>query len=72
MARDGVALVKLFMEIERRLDAGEPLTELDVAALGTRYRAESPEYVDDSFEMIAGYGPHGAIVHYSATQGKLG
>lgn len=68
MARDGVALVKLFMEIERRLDAGEPLTELDVAALGTRYRAESPEYVDDSFEMIAGYGPHGAIVHYSATQ----
>ncbi|MDE7388032.1 MAG: aminopeptidase P family protein [Muribaculaceae bacterium] len=68
MARDGVALVKLFMEIERRLAAGEPLTELDVEALGTKYRSESDMYVDNSFGMIAGYGPHGAIVHYSATE----
>lgn len=67
MARDGVALVKLFMEIERRLAAGENLTELDCAALGTRFRSEGAMYVDNSFEMIAGYGPHGAIVHYSAT-----
>lgn len=67
MARDGVALVKLFMEIERRLKAGENLTELDCDTLGTQYRAEGAMYVDNSFEMIAGYGPHGAIVHYSAT-----
>lgn len=67
MARDGVALVKLFMEIERRLAAGEKLTELDCDTLGTKFRAEGALYVDNSFEMIAGYGPHGAIVHYSAT-----
>ncbi|MDE7335693.1 MAG: aminopeptidase P family protein [Muribaculaceae bacterium] len=67
MARDGVALVKLFMEIERRLAAGETLTELDCDTLGTRFRSEGALYVDNSFEMIAGYGPHGAIVHYSAT-----
>lgn len=67
MARDGVALVKLFMEIERRLAAGEKLTELDCDTLGTRFRSEGAMYVDNSFEMIAGYGPHGAIVHYSAT-----
>lgn len=67
MARDGVALVKLFMEVERRLAAGETLTELDMAQLGTFYRSQGALYVDDSFEMIAGYGPHGAIVHYSAT-----
>lgn len=67
MARDGVALVKLFMEVERRLAAGERLTELDMAALGTKYRSEGALYVDNSFGMIAGYGPHGAIVHYSAT-----
>lgn len=67
MARDGVALVKLFMEVERRLAAGETLTELDMAELGTKFRSEGALYVDDSFEMIAGYGPHGAIVHYSAT-----
>jgi len=67
MARDGVALVKLFMEVERRMAAGEKLTELDMAELATKYRAEGDLYVDNSFEMIAGYGPHGAIVHYSAT-----
>lgn len=67
MARDGVALVKLFMEVERRLKEGETLTELDMASLGTLYRSQGALYVDDSFEMIAGYGPHGAIVHYSAT-----
>lgn len=68
MARDGVALVKLFMEVERRLSAGEKLTELDMARLGTLYRSQGAMYIDDSFEMIAGYGPHGAIVHYSATE----
>lgn len=67
MARDGVALVKLFMEIERRLAAGVLTTELDVAALATKFRSEGDFYVDDSFDTIAGYGPHGAIVHYSAT-----
>lgn len=67
MARDGVALVKLFMEVERRLAAGETLTELDMDTLGTKFRSEGALYVDNSFEMIAGYGPHGAIVHYSAT-----
>ena len=68
MARDGVALVKLFMEVERRLAAGEKLTELDMDRLGTLYRSQGAMYVDNSFEMIAGYGPHGAIVHYSATE----
>lgn len=67
MERDGAALVRLFMEIERRLAAGEPTTELDVERLGRQYRGMSPMYFDDSFGMIAGYGPHGAIVHYSAT-----
>ncbi len=67
MARDGVALVKLFMEIERRLAAGEHTTELDIADLATKFRSEGELYVDDSFDTIAGYGPHGAIVHYSAT-----
>ena len=67
MARDGVALVKLFMEIERALAAGETVTELDVAALGIKYRSQGAYYVDESFEMIAGYADHGAIVHYSAT-----
>lgn len=68
MERDGAALVKMFMEIERALKAGEKITELDVERLGQKYRGMSEMYFDDSFGMIAGYGPHGAIVHYSATE----
>ncbi|MDE7407669.1 MAG: aminopeptidase P family N-terminal domain-containing protein, partial [Muribaculaceae bacterium] len=67
MERDGAALVRLFMEIERRLKAGETVTELDVADFSRKYRGESDMYFDESFDMIAGYGPHGAIVHYKAT-----
>ncbi|MDE6284070.1 MAG: aminopeptidase P family protein [Muribaculaceae bacterium] len=67
MEKDGVALVGAFMEIERRLATGEPLTELDVADILTEYRSQQELYIDESFETIAGYGPHGAIVHYSAT-----
>lgn len=67
MERDGVALVKSFMEIERRLAVGEPLTETDVADILHKFRSEQPLYFDESFGTIAGYGPHGAIVHYEAT-----
>lgn len=67
MEKDGAALVGAFMEIERRLKADEPLTELNVADILTEYRSRQELYVGESFETIAGYGPHGAIVHYSAT-----
>ena len=65
MARDGVALVRSFMEIERRAAGeGEPLTELGICEILRRNRAASPMFRDESFGTIAGYGPHGAIVHY--------
>ena len=67
MEKDGAALVGAFMEIERRLREGEGLTELAVADILTEYRSKQDLYFDESFETIAGYGPHGAIVHYSAT-----
>lgn len=67
MEKDGAALVGAFMEIERRLRENEELTELAVADILTEYRSKQELYVDESFETIAGYGPHGAIVHYSAT-----
>ncbi len=67
MERDGVALVKTFMEIERMLNAGETLTEIGVSDLATKFRRQQPLYFDNSFGTIAGYKSHGAIVHYSAT-----
>ena len=68
MTRDGVALVKLFMEIERRMANDIALTEIEVGELAAKYRSEGELYFDDSFNPIAGYGAHGAIVHYSATE----
>jgi Xaa-Pro aminopeptidase len=67
MEHDGAALVGAFMEMERMMAAGETLTELAVSDILTRFRSQQPNYFDESFETIAGYGPHGAIVHYSAT-----
>lgn len=67
MERDGVALVKAFMELERRMAVGETTNELDVADILHRFRSEQSLYFDESFGTIAGYGPHGAIVHYEAT-----
>lgn len=68
MERDGAALVKSFIEIEKRLAAGEPITEITVADILQKHRSAQPLYFDLSFDTIAGYGAHGAIVHYSATK----
>lgn len=68
MVRDGVALVHAFMEIEQRMAAGVLTTEIDVADILLKYRSASPLFFDLSFDTIAGYGPHGAIVHYSANK----
>lgn len=68
MVRDGVALVKSIMEIQRRLKSGERLTETGVGKILTHFRSQSPMYFDDSFGTIAGYRGHGAIVHYEAEE----
>lgn len=68
MVRDGVAMVYSLMEIERMVGSGETLTEIGVADILTKYRSRGDYYFDCSFETIAGFGPHGAIVHYSATK----
>lgn len=67
MVRDGVALVRSFMEIEQRVTSGSRITEMGVADILTHYRSQQPLCFDDSFDTICGYAAHGAIVHYSAT-----
>ena len=39
-----------------------------VADILTKHRSAQALYFDQSFDTIAGYGPHGAIVHYSANE----
>ena len=68
MQRDGVALVHSFMEIERRVAAGDGIAEIDVAEILRRNRSAQPLFFDESFGTIAGYAGHGAIVHYEADE----
>lgn len=68
MTRDGVAMVKSLHEIKTRVSAGEHLTEMDVADILVKYRSVGEGFFDESFGTIAGYGPHGAIVHYEADE----
>ncbi len=68
MHRDGVAMVKSLCEIQDRVNAGETITEMDVAEILRKYRSAGELYFDESFGTIAGYEAHGAIVHYEADE----
>ena len=67
MIRDGVAMVKFLCWLKQAMKSGNYPTEIDVDHKLTALRAEQPLFRDISFDTIAGYGPHGAIVHYEAT-----
>lgn len=67
MIKDGVALTRFYMWLEKALARGENVTETDIAAKLSDFRGKQPLYVSDSFATICGYKEHGAIVHYSAT-----
>lgn len=66
MLKDGIALVKFLRWLKPAVEAGGQ-TEMSIDRKLTSLRAEQPLYRDISFDTIAGYGPHGAIVHYEAT-----
>lgn len=66
MLRDGVALVRFLRWLKPAVEAGGQ-TEISIDRKLTALRAEQPLFRDISFDTIAGYGAHGAIVHYEAT-----
>ena len=66
MLKDGVALVKFYMWMEKAVPAGE-VTEVTIEEKLREYRSQQPLYFGESFNTIAGYGGNGAIVHYHAT-----
>lgn len=67
MHADGVALTRFFMWLENSLQRGETHTEYEIEEILRSYRAQSPDFICDSFSTICGYNGHGAIVHYHAT-----
>ena len=66
MQRDGVALVRFLKWLEESVSTGKE-TELSIDKKLHEFRAAQPLYMGESFDTIAGYKEHGAIVHYSAT-----
>ena len=67
MIKDGVALTRFFKWLEENLKTGK-LTEVSVDRKLYEFRSQQENFVGESFGTIAGFGPHGAIVHYSATE----
>ena len=66
MLKDGIAMVKFLKWLKPAVEAGGQ-TEISVDEKLTSLRAEQPDFRDISFDTIAGYQAHGAIVHYEAS-----
>lgn len=66
MLKDGVAMVKFLKWLKPAVAAGGQ-TEISIDEKLTSLRAEQKLFRDISFDTIAGYAQHGAIVHYEAT-----
>ena len=62
--RDAVAVCRFLHWLDENAAAS---TELDLVERLRAFRAEAPEYREDSFDTISGAGPNGAIIHYRVT-----
>ena len=65
--RDGVAVTKFIYWLKKNVGR-TPITELSAAGHLEELRREQPDFIEPSFGSIIGYGPHGAIIHYGATE----
>ena len=64
--RDGVAVVRFQMDLEKAIANGETLYETDIETMLQKRRTEMPGYFEDSFSTIAAYGTNAAMMHYHA------
>ncbi|MEO0392417.1 MAG: aminopeptidase P family protein [Pseudomonadota bacterium] len=64
--RDAVAMTRFLHWLDTKA-VSEGATECRAVEALRYFRRQSEAYRDDSFDAIAGMGPHGAIVHYRAT-----
>ena len=72
LRNDGVAMVRfakwLDEQFAQQIDqVSRGVTELSAEEKLAEFRQALPNYVSQSFRTIAGYGPHGALMHYAAT-----
>lgn len=67
MERDGVAMVRFLKWLKEQVGI-TPQTEISIDKALYKFRAEQKLFHGISFDTIAGYQGHGAIVHYEATE----
>ncbi|MDD4115744.1 MAG: aminopeptidase P family protein [Massilibacteroides sp.] len=67
VVKDGIAMTRFYIWLEKQLADGKRVTELSASAKLTSLRAEQPQYIMDSFAAISSYAGHGAVVHYTPT-----
>lgn len=67
LIKDGVALTKFFIWLDKSIDSGK-LTEYTIGKKLLEFREEQELFFGESFATIAGYASNGAIVHYSANE----
>ena len=65
---DGIAMVRFAKWLDDQFagTAEPPVTELSAEQALAGFRVQLPHYVSQSFRTIAGFGPHGAMMHYAA------
>ncbi|MBK9106920.1 MAG: aminopeptidase P family protein [Saprospiraceae bacterium] len=64
MEKDGVALIRAFIWLEKGLKKKKLITEHDFAMQIAHFRSQQSHYVGESFDAIVGYNSNGAIIHY--------
>ena len=69
MLKDGIAMTKFLRNLEYKIKnlEKEPLTEMGCTEMLEHFRSEQPLFRGVSFDTIAAYQAHGAIVHYEPT-----
>lgn len=65
---DGVAMANFMAWLQVEInDKGRSVSEVEIDAVLTGYRAEQKGFTECSFPTIAGVGSNGAIIHYRAS-----
>lgn len=65
MLKDGIALTKFFIWLEKELEE-KSISEYEIGKKLENFRQEQEHYVGESFAAIVGYKKNGAIIHYTA------
>lgn len=68
---DGLALTRFVHYLKTEYQPSEKVCrESELSEILNKFRKATPEYNGPSFEPILGFGPNGAVVHYSFQHGQ--